>query len=75
MQESELYREFMKGVNIQAASDTFWAGVASSPMALCDSVAQPLQVSHPHTSHFWPSSAITPSTHHPPVIASDRLLT
>lgn len=75
MQESELYREFMKGVNVQAASDEFWAGVASSPMALRDSVAQSLQASRPRTSRFRPGSAITPSTHRPPVVASDRLLT
>ncbi|KAG1817141.1 uncharacterized protein BJ212DRAFT_1446732 [Suillus subaureus] len=74
MQENDLYREFMRGVDVQATTDEFWAGVASTPSALHESVAQSLQVSRPHTSCFWPGSFIIPSHHCPPVIASDRLL-
>ncbi|KAG0702794.1 hypothetical protein DFH29DRAFT_982197 [Suillus ampliporus] len=74
MQENDLYREFMKGVDVQAATDEFWAGVASTPTALRKSVAQSLQVSRPRTPRFRPGSSIIPSVHRPPVVASDRLL-
>jgi len=73
MKETELYRQVMQGVDVQAAAAAFWAD--NPPSSICQSVAQSLQVSHTRTPRPpRPSSSFTPSIHRPHVLTSDRLL-
>lgn len=77
MKESELYRQVMQGVDVQAAAAAFWANnpSSSSPQSIRQSVAQSLQVSRSRLPRQpRASSSITPSIHRPHVLAGDRLL-
>jgi len=73
MNESELYRRIMQGVDVEAAAASFWA--SHPPSTIRQSVSQSLQVSRTRTPRPpRASSIITPSQHRPHVLASDRLL-
>jgi hypothetical protein len=73
MKETELYRQVMQGVDVQAAAAAFWAD--NPPSSIRQSVAQSLQVSRTRIPRPpRPSSSFTPSIHRPHVLASDRLL-
>ena len=70
-----MYREFMRGIDVQAAANAFWADAPSStPTSLRVSVAHSLQTSRSRTPRPRVGSHISPSLHRPPVLGSDRLL-
>jgi hypothetical protein len=73
MNENELYRRIMQGVDVEAAAASFWA--SHPPSTIRQSVSLSLQASRSRTPRPpRPSSSITPSQHRPHVLASDRLL-